>query len=366
MTHIKVKGFKIFRDKKPPYSERCYHRKTGHKIDLALAPVGSAAFFAECAKIAALAQAMTATQPRAGTLGALLGSYFSEQHFINLADRTRSDYRKVADYLDPVLDTSAHLLDTPLVAGIHAKALSKIGWRQANILRTLLVEVFRYAIPKGMIRYNPALAVILHPRPKDRPRANRPWEIAELEFVLTTAKSHVAAVVALIANTGLDPSDALNLRRDALKDGVLWAWRGKTGEPVALPVGRRLQGALTAASGHDAITILATSKGLPWSYNGFSTVWHRFKQKQVEVGLLPSDLTLKGLRHMVATILRECGMTPRQIADLLGQKTEAMALHYSRDASLADRNRATMEAFDTEAEKRTAVVKLAAKSVKPN
>jgi integrase len=366
MTVIKVKGFKIFQDKKPPFSWRCYHRKTGHKIDLDRAPVGSAAFLAECVKINALAKALEAKGPKAGTLGGLIASYYAEQHFLNLSARTRSDYRKVAGYLDRVLDTPAHVLDTPLVAGIHAKALAKIGWRQANILRTLLVEVFRYAIPKGLISINPALAVIPHPRPKDRARANRPWEIAELEAVLTTAKPHVAAVVALIANTGLDPSDALHLRRDALKDGVLWAWRGKTGEAVALPVGRRLQAALTAASGHDAITILATSKGRPWTYNGFSTVWHRFKQKQVEAGRLPSDLTLKGLRHMVATILRESGATPREIADLLGQKTEAMALHYSRDASLANRNRATTETLDAEAEKRTEVVKLSEKSVKLN
>ena len=38
MTHIRVKGFKIFEDRhgKP----RCYHRKTGHKIDLQKAPLG--------------------------------------------------------------------------------------------------------------------------------------------------------------------------------------------------------------------------------------------------------------------------------------------------------------------------------------
>ena len=51
MTVIRVKGFKIFRDRLGRM--RCYHRKTGHKIDLERMPVGSAAFLAECAKIAA-------------------------------------------------------------------------------------------------------------------------------------------------------------------------------------------------------------------------------------------------------------------------------------------------------------------------
>lgn len=43
-------------------------------------------------------------------------------------------------------------------------------------------------------------------------------------------------------------------------------------------------------------------------------------------------LTLKGLRHTVATILREMGKDYATIAEMLGQKTEAMAKHYSRRA----------------------------------
>ena len=42
-------------------------------------------------------------------------------HFRNRADRTKADYRKVTGYLDPVLNTPAHLLDTPLISAIHKK-----------------------------------------------------------------------------------------------------------------------------------------------------------------------------------------------------------------------------------------------------
>jgi integrase len=45
-------------------------------------------------------------------------------------------------------------------------------------------------------------------------------------------------------------------------------------------------------------------------------------------GLIQSGLTLKGLRHTVATTLREVGLDERRIADLLGQKTLSMARHY--------------------------------------
>ena len=42
MTYIRVSGFKIFKDRHG--KQRCYHRKTGIKIDLERAPIGSAAF----------------------------------------------------------------------------------------------------------------------------------------------------------------------------------------------------------------------------------------------------------------------------------------------------------------------------------
>jgi hypothetical protein len=67
MTIIRVKGFKIFRDRHG--QSRCYHRKTGVPIDLKKTPIGSAEFIAECAKIAALQKGTEKEKP--GTLGSL-------------------------------------------------------------------------------------------------------------------------------------------------------------------------------------------------------------------------------------------------------------------------------------------------------
>jgi len=49
-------------------------------------------------------------------------------------------------------------------------------------------------------------------------------------------------------------------------------------------------------------------------------------------GQVQAGLTLKGLRHTVATTLAEMGYDERTIADVLGQKTIEMARHYSRSA----------------------------------
>lgn len=363
MTRIRVKGFKIFDDRhgKP----RCYHRATGHKIDLEKTPLGSAEFFGECVRITALAETRKAQAPRPGTLGGLVNAYFQTEHFNNLADATRRDYRNCADFLHPIRETPVSAITTPLVAGIHDKAAGKIGWRRANMVRTFLSQVFRYAIPRGLIDRDFAMGVIPKPRPKDRPYANRPWTVEERTVVLDRAAPHVRVAVALIMNTGLDPSDALKLTRRQIDGNTVWGVRGKTGHEIAIPIGATLQAALDAAPAHDAVTILATSSGKPWTYNGFSTVWHRFKKGLEAEGVVQPGLTLKGLRHTVATTLREAGLEERQIADLLGQKTPSMARHYSRSANLADRNRITMETLEKENERRSQTVKPFKKTVKP-
>ena len=110
-----TKGFKIFKDRHG--KQRCYHRETGHKVDLTHAPIGSAEFFAECETIRAIAEAQRAKAPKAGTLGGLIQSYFETEHYQNLAEATRRDYRKCADFLEPIRDTPIHVIDTPLIAG---------------------------------------------------------------------------------------------------------------------------------------------------------------------------------------------------------------------------------------------------------
>jgi len=120
MTIVRVRGFQIFKDRHKKW--RCYHRASGTPIDLNKAPLGSAAFFAECARITALTQATT---PKPGTLGKLIAEYRASPAFLDLAPLTRSDYQKVFNYLDPIRDTLLARFNKPLVVRIRDKALSK-------------------------------------------------------------------------------------------------------------------------------------------------------------------------------------------------------------------------------------------------
>jgi len=71
-------------------------------------------------------------------------------------------------------------------------------------------------------------------------------------------------------------------------------------------------------------------------------------------------LTLYGLRHTVAVILREMGYDERTIADALGQSDPKMALHYAKLADLKPKMRGVVTQFDVELDKRKT------KTVKPS
>ena len=57
-------------------------------------------------------------------------------------------------------------------------------------------------------------------------------------------------------------------------------------------------------------------------------------EKEGKVG---PGLTLYGLRHTLAVILREGGADERTIADALGQRTIEMARHYARGRTCGGR-----------------------------
>src|ERR1700730_4872266 len=141
MTIVRVKGFNIFADRHKIW--RCYHRKTGIPIDLKKAPLGSAEFYEECAKIAATAEQLAAKE-KPGTLGLLICDYRKSPVFQDLAPRTRVDYQRIFDYLRPIADTPLKTFDRPLIVRIRDKASVSKGRRFANYTKTVLSIIFTW------------------------------------------------------------------------------------------------------------------------------------------------------------------------------------------------------------------------------
>jgi len=348
MSRVRVKGFHIFTDRHG--KRRCYHRATRVAVDLDANPIGSVGFIAECSRIAALAEA--GQDPKPGTLGLLIRRYRAHSAFGDLAPRTRADYQRIFDYLAPIADTPLRRFDPPLVVRIRDKAADAKGRRFGTYTKTVLSLLFAWGVERGFLAANPANKIKAVKKPRDAPEANRPWRDHERDAVLAALPSHMRPAVALMMFAGLDPQDALSLPRSAIASGSIDARRGKTGQPVWLPIPSQLRSELDAAPPHDAITVCANSAGRPWTVSGFRASWRKVKLKLEADGAVGAGLTLKGLRHTVATILAESGFDDRTIADMLGQKTVEMAQHYSRRADRSRKMAAVIETFSAEVNRR--------------
>jgi integrase len=354
VTVVRVKGFQIFRDRHGKL--RCYHRRTRQKIDLEKSPIGSAEFLAECGRLSTLAQPVPTSRPV--TLGALIKAYRGSKAFTDLAPRTIADYQRMFDYLAPIADTALSRFDAPLIAGIRDKAHETRGRRQAVYVKQVLSILFGWGTERGHMASNPATLVKGIKRPKDTVDANRPWSDEERHAVLEAAPAHLATIIALMMFTGIGPKDAVRLQRSAYRDGEIASRRSKTGEPIFWPAPVELRRYLDAAPPHNALTLCVTSRGRPWSQDGLQSVWQRLKHRLERDARIAPGLTLYGLRHSVAVMLREIGYDERTIADALGQATIEMARIYAKGADLRPKMRGVVQSLDAELNKRrTKIVK---------
>src|SRR3984893_15435684 len=252
MTVVRVRGFQIFKDRHGRL--RCYHRKLRVTVDLKKTPIGSPEFFAECARIAELADAKVA-KDKPGTLGLLICAYRKSPALQDLAPQTQYAYQKMFDYLRPIADTPLVRFDRPLVVRIRDKAAASKGRRFGNYVKAVLSIIFGWGRERGFLVDNPASGIKDLRRLKGAPEANRPWSDEERNAVLDAAPDHMRPAIALMMFTGLGPKDALTLPRNFVKGGEIATRRSKTGDPVFWPIPAPLADIVAAAPRHMATTL---------------------------------------------------------------------------------------------------------------
>jgi integrase len=265
MTRIRVKGFQIFSDRHGKM--RCYHRSTRRPVNLVEAPLGSAEFFAECARISELKK--LSGPPKPGTLGLLIIEYRASPEFLDREPRTRADYQRCLDYLKPISDVPLTCFDRALVVRIRDKAGVAHGRRFGNYVKAVLSILFAWGAERGYVEKNPAEKVRNVRKKRGTPDANRPWSDEERYVVLDSCPPHMRPAIALMMFTGLSPKDALRLQRSHYQEGEIATRRSKTGEPVFWPAPSALMEVMRAAPSHNAVTLCANSRGRPWTESGF-------------------------------------------------------------------------------------------------
>jgi integrase len=327
MTIVRVKGIKRYRARGRWYA---YHRKTGTRLK---AEFGTGEFFAE---LAGLERKSTKALP--GTLGLLLASYRGSRTFKeDLAVSTQQGYGRMMNLLKPLSDMPLVELTPQFIAGLRDKMAEKHGRRIANYVLAVISVACEHGKEQGILKDNPVRGIKRVRRARGAPAANRPWTEAERQVVLTQGPPQIRIPVALGMFTGLRKSDVLKLTKTAVRNSQISRRTSKTGQEVSIPIHPDLAQLLAAESGHDAVTIAVTTNGTPWTISGFNSTFIKAIAKLLDQGLVGEGLTFHGLRHTVGTLLIEAGADIDTVRRWLGQKTLAMAIHYSETADTSDR-----------------------------
>jgi integrase len=340
-TVVRIKGIKRYRAPKNG-KIYCYHRATGERID---EPFGSAEFFTRLAELDAKANGIAAAAARPNSLEAVILDYKQSDNFKDLAPRTKRDYESVFTFLHPLWEAPLSSFTTPKLVKLRNKWREMRGRRFVNYVRAVLSIVFEHGKELGIVEYNPAIAVKQVRRARGAELANRPWTLKERKAALAHLPPHIKLPIAIGLFTGIREGDILRLPRSIVKGGCITFTTSKRLVAIDITVLPDLRKAIQEAPKHDAITLCANSRGKPWTESGFRASWRTERRKLESAGLIEPGLTFHGLRHTVATVLAEAGVSEEDIAAVLGQKTSRMASHYSRTADRSRRSKAAIQKF---------------------
>ena len=270
---------------------RWYHRATGNLIGKS-----SDGWTKEAAiERAKEFDAPSAGGAAAGSFGELCTMYLASPGFKKKAAATQRGYR---DHID----TLREMWGSVPVQGITRKAVTALHatyedrpWQGNAVMRTLRMlfnfGLFKLEMP-GLAK-NPAERTDLY---ETAPRTQI-WDQPRIDAFLDAAHPRLRLAFALLLFTVQRASDVLKMERPQMfeKEGRTWIRlrQAKTDELVDVPCHRRL---LEELASHDRLRaaeqadprraklaqsprLVASPRGLPWTYRNFARAWDQTKRR---------------------------------------------------------------------------------------
>ena len=237
-----------------------------------------------------------------------------------------------------------------LVAGVEPKhVLSLRDTRAAtpadanNLLRALSA-LFGWSTLRGWRSNNPCLRV-----PKLKIGEGwAPWPWDAIQHFRERGQPHLWEAAALALYTGQRMSDVLVMRWSDIDQGLIAVVQGKTDKKLWIPIHKQLAALLTllegrlrkklSATGKDLDLrqhhqpILCTSRGTPWTRDGFKASWSEELNQPVMAELRRRRLVFHGLRKSAVVFLLEAGCTDAETAAITGQSRD-MVEHYAKQVN---------------------------------
>lgn len=258
----------------------------------------------------ALAEALSKAPPE-GTVASLVHSYRLSRAFTELELRTRSDYLRQLDKIKAHFGgLSLRAMAAPTMAEHIERWRDGLGGsaRQADYAATVLKLLLAWGLKKGRLTHNRAAGL---EKIYSADRSEIRWTDAQLAAFAASASEPLVRAMVLAVETGISQGDLLSLTRAADLGDIVVGRRGKTKVPYAVPVSPALRAALDAAPRCDAIMLLTTVGGRPWtlSGNGFRDAW---RLACAAAGV--SGVTFNDLRGTFITRRRMMGWSAEETA----------------------------------------------------
>ena len=204
--------------------------------------------------------------------------------------------------------------------------------RKADFAWTTLARILAFSRDRGLIATNPCEG---GGRLYKANRTDKIWQDTDVAAVLSHATPGISLAMMLALWTGQRQGDLLRLPWSAYDGGHVRLQQSKTARRLVIPVGGPLKALLDRTERVGPLG-LTTSRGTPWTSDGFRTSWAK---TCVKAGI--RGLTFHDLRGTAVTRLALAGATVPQIASFTGHSlrdVEAILdAHYlGRDVGLAE------------------------------
>lgn len=306
-----------------PDGRRYYVRRKGRywKID---APLGTPEF--DAAYWAILGGRVA---PAGRTFRDLIESYRASDRWARLKPRTRADYEPVLAYIaEKNGDRDGTLTKRRDV--LRAMEANRHRIRFANLICTVMSQLFERAIDEGLMRDNPTRGVRMLQTPADRQQPHVPWPDWAVERFRAQAKPKARLIFELGVGSVQRPGDWPRFNWGDYDGDTLRVVQGKTGAALVLPCTVELRAALDAArpAGADPAAPILTAKG--GGRLALRSLQSFMLKERTRLGLAEFDL--HALRYRGVQELAWGGCTDDEIAAYSGHETMEMVRKYAGEA----------------------------------
>jgi integrase len=274
-------------------------------------------------------------RPRAGTLMSLIAEFKASAEFRTLS---AASIRSYTSYIKLIENEFG---DLPLAALEDRRIRGEFKiWRdrfantprKADYVWSTLSRILSFSKDRGLIASNPCEG---GGRLYSADRTDKVWRDEDVAAFLAVAAPELALAMMLALWTGQRQGDLLRLPWSAYDGSHIRLRQAKTGRRVTVPVGEPLRVLLNRTVRRSPL-ILATTRGKPWTSDGFRTSWAKACAKADIIGL-----TFHDLRGSAVVRLALADATVPQIATFTGHSlrdVEAILdAHYlGRDVKLAE------------------------------